>query len=441
MPDTTRINRRRVAALLAGGTAILIAGCGESESPAPTPEGAPSDATPPPPTATPGAPDRSLPAPAPSGIETAQPTTAQRTPPSPTAPAPAPVTPMPTVAAPRPTQPSPAQTDGPNLTPTPDAATPPPTATPAPTPTPTPPPILSPLTGLPVSPAVRSWRVVAVKIDNSVGARPQSGLSAAGVVYEHVTEGLVTRYTAFFLDSDLERVGPIRSSRFVDRDLVQQFDALFAHVGASPPVMQDLRSSPAADVDQFFYDETRPYFRTSNRPAPFNMYASLPALRDVGAQRHPGRREIEGFRFYATKPELGPLTRLTIPAGPRHGFQSEYVFDSETRRWRRSLGGALDIDAVTGQALELDNVIAQWVPARVTQYDEDFLGNKSVWIGTTGEGPVSVFRDGTRLDGTWRRPSETDVTEFLNPDGSRLELRPGRTWIHLLTGSETVEAR
>ena len=171
------------------------------------------------------------------------------------------------------------------------------------------------------------------------------------------------------------------------------------------------------------------------------MYASLPALREVGARRHPTRRSIEGFRFYESEPELGPLTQLTIPAGPRHGFQSEYAFDTETRRWQRSLGGALDVDAATGQALELDNVIAQWVPARVTQYDEDHLGNKSVWIGTTGEGPVSVFRDGRRLDGTWRRPSETDVTEFLDPDGSPIELRPGRTWIHLLTGNQTAEAQ
>lgn len=300
--------------------------------------------------------------------------------------------------------------------------------------------MLSPLTGLEISPDARAQRVVAVKIDNSGGARPQSGLSTAAVVYEHVTEGIVTRYTAFFLDSDLERVGPIRSSRFVDRDLVQQFDALFAHVGASPPVMRDLRNSPAADIDQFFYDETRPYYRISTRPAPFNMYASLPALREVGAKRHPDRREIQGFRFYEDEPDLGPLTDLTIPAGPRSAFQAEYEFDTENRRWRRSLGGALDVDAHTGDALAFENVIAQWVPARVTQYDEDHLGNKSVWIGTTGEGPVSVFRDGARLDGTWRRPSETDVTEFLDPDGSPIELRPGRTWIHLLTGSQTVEA-
>ena len=300
--------------------------------------------------------------------------------------------------------------------------------------------MLSPLTGLEISPNARARRVVAVKIDNSIEARPQSGLGTAAVVYEHVTEGSVTRYTAFFLDSDLERVGPIRSSRFVDRDLVQQFDALFAHVGASPPVMRDLRNSAAADLDQFFYDETTPYYRVSARPAPFNMYASLPALREVGARRHPERREIQGFRFYDVEPSLGPLTNLTVPAGPRGPYQAEYQFDTSTRRWRRSMGGALEIDAHTGQALEFENVIAQWVPARVTQYDEDHLGNKSVWIGTTGEGPVSLFRDGARFDGTWRRASETDVTKFFDADGSPLEFRPGRTWIRLLTGAETVEA-
>lgn len=432
MPGSTRIARRRLVAILAGASTLLIAACGESEDPTPgpstpTPEAPSPDTAAPSPAASPVAADRPATV---AGAPATQPPIAS---PPPTS---APVAPVATVAAPRPTRPT-TQTATPTATPSPEPTR---TPDPTPTPTPTPPPILSPLTGLEISPAARARRVVAVKIDNSGGARPQSGLSTAAVIYEHVTEGIVTRYTAFFLDSDLERVGPIRSSRFVDRDLVQQFDALFAHVGASPPVMRDLRNSPAADIDQFFYDETRPYYRISTRPAPFNMYASLPALREVGAKRHPDRREIQGFRFYETEPDIGPLTDLTIPGGPRNAFQAEYEFDAATRRWRRSLGGALDIDAHTGEALAFENVIAQWVPARVTQYDEDHLGNKSVWIGTTGEGPVSVFRDGARLDGTWRRPSETDVTEFLNADGSPLELRPGRTWIHLLTSRQDVEA-
>ena len=438
MPRPKYISRRRLATLLAGGTAVLIAGCGDSAPPASTPTpGAPGAPTTAALTTPPSRPASSPTTPAPASVAAAPSASAAAPATSPAQP-PAPVAPVATVAAPRPTRPPPVQTEAPTATPTPEPITPSPTPTPPPTPTR--PPLRSLLTGLEISPNARAQRVVAVKIDNSIEARPQSGLSTAAVVYEHVTEGSVTRYTAFFLDSDLERVGPIRSARFVDRDLVQQFDALFAHVGASPPVMRDLRSSPAADVDQFFYDETRPYYRISSRPAPFNMYASLPALREVGARRHRQRREIQGFRFFEIDPQIGPLTHLAIPAGPRNAYQAEYVFDTATRRWRRSLGGALDIDAHTGEALVFENVVAQWVPARLTEFDEDSYGNKSLWIGTTGQGPVSVFRDGARFDGTWRRPSETAVTEFLNPDGSPLELRPGRTWIHLLTGSEAVEA-
>ncbi len=429
MPSPAHISRRRLAALLASGSAVLIAGCGESAPPASTPTpgalGAPTTTTP----TTPPARTASSPTPSAPVTVAAAPSAATAAPATP------PVAPVATVAAPRPTRTPPTQTEARTATPPPER-----TPTPTPSPSPTPPPLRSPLTGLEISPEAKALRVVAVKIDNAIEARPQSGLSTADIVYEHVTEASVTRYTAFFLDSDVERVGPIRSSRFVDRDLVQQFDALLAHVGASPPVMNDLRSSPAADVDQFFYDETRPYFRIPSRPAPFNMYASLPALRDVGARRHPERREIQGFLFYDADPKLGSLTHLTIPAGPRNNYQAEYVFNSSTRRWRRSLGGALDIDAFTGEALAVENVIVQWVPARLTEFDEDAYGNKSLWIGTTGEGPVSVFRDGSRFDGTWRRASETDVTEFLKSDGSPLELRPGRTWIHLLTGSEAVEA-
>ncbi|MYD93664.1 MAG: DUF3048 domain-containing protein, partial [Chloroflexi bacterium] len=249
MPNPARITRRRVAALLAGGTALLVAGCGESEAPAPTPTAAtPAQTSPPPPTATSTARTPSLSTPSPATVAATQPATAP-----PVSPTVAPVAPVATVAAPRPTRPPP-QTAAPTAAPSPEPTTPPPTPEPTPTPTPTPAPIRSPLTGLEIDPNARAQRVVAVKIDNAIGARPQSGLSTAGVVYEHVTEGSVTRYTAFFLDSDLDRVGPIRSSRFVDRNLVQQFDALFAHVGASPPVMQDLRSSPVGDRGEGFLD-------------------------------------------------------------------------------------------------------------------------------------------------------------------------------------------
>ena len=280
--------------------------------------------------------------------------------------------------------------------------------------------------------------MVAAKIDNAPQARPQSGLSAADIVYEHLTEGSVTRYTAFFHTTDVNRVGPIRSARFVDRDLVQQFDALFAHVGGSPPVLEDLRSSAVADMDQFFFDETRPYFRISGRSAPFNMYLDLSMLRELGRERHPNARRTPSMLFYGKAPSLGPVSQLLVPSGPQTLFQASYTFNRPTRRWRRSIGGEIDVDVATGHAVHVENVIVQRITSRTTEFDEDSLGNKSLWIGTTGNGPVSLFRDGARYDGNWRRDSATATTELFNPDGSPLKLRPGRTWVHLIPEQEPI---
>ena len=296
------------------------------------------------------------------------------------------------------------------------------------------------MTGLPISAEALDRRVVAVKIDNAPGARPQSGLSQADIVYEHETEGSVTRYTAFFLDSEVDLVGPIRSSRFVDRDLVQQFDALFAHVGASQPVMQDLRASAAADMDQFYFAGDRPYTRLTSRPSPFNVYASLASLRDFGARRYSTRRWIEGLEFTEDPQGLGAVRSITIPPGPQTYFQVHYSYDPAIGQWRRSLAGAPDIDAANDAPITVANVVIQHVDIRVTAFIEDSLGNLSLAIPTTGSGPVTVFRDGLRVQGTWERPNAKAITRFKTARGTPLELRPGHTWVHLLDVDQPVDS-
>jgi hypothetical protein len=281
-------------------------------------------------------------------------------------------------------------------------------------------------------------RVIAVKVDNALGARPQSGLSEAGVVYEHETEGRVTRYTAFFLDSEAEQVGPIRSARFVDRDLVRQFDALFAHVGGSPPVLEDLRSSPVADMDEFFFPSNSPYERSADRSPPFNVYVNLKRLREFGAVRHGNRRKIEGFEFYRGPHDSGPLQSITVPRGPRTAYQVEYNYQPLSSRWQRTLGGNIDVDLTTGAALAVENVAIQHVDISATRFIEDSLGSLSLAIPTVGSGPATVFRDGLRFDGVWERRDAEEATQFRTVHGGHIQLRPGRTWIHLLDIDQEV---
>lgn len=90
-----------------------------------------------------------------------------------------------------------------------------------------------PLTGMPLTAALTT-RPVAVMIDNIQGALPQRGLQSAGLVYESVTEGGVTRLTAVYADAaSMPQAGPVCAARDQFIQLLLPLDAVCMHVGAS----------------------------------------------------------------------------------------------------------------------------------------------------------------------------------------------------------------
>jgi hypothetical protein len=118
------------------------------------------------------------------------------------------------------------------------AASPSPTPTPRPFPSPTPVIYHSPLTGEQVpSPPPRP---IAVQIDNAPAARPQIGLVDADLVYETPTEAQLTRFTAFYQTRQPDVVGPDRSARLVDLQVIPAHDAILAFSGASTGVQDRL---------------------------------------------------------------------------------------------------------------------------------------------------------------------------------------------------------
>ena len=96
---------------------------------------------------------------------------------------------------------------------------------------------VNPLTGLVVAnPEFLQRRPIAVKVSNIARVRPQSGLNNADLVFEHMTEGTITRFTAVFYGNDSEKIGSVRSGRIVDLEIPVMYDAAFAYSGASGPV-------------------------------------------------------------------------------------------------------------------------------------------------------------------------------------------------------------
>ncbi len=137
-----------------------------------------------------------------------------------------------------------------------------------------------PIDGTPATPEQIARRPLAVMIENSPAARPQSGLSQASVVYEAITEGGITRFLAIYLNGEPAVIGPVRSARPHFIYLAQEYDPVFVHCGESYEALQILaRNSPVRNLDQIKYG--KPFWRSRKRPAPHNLYTSSARLAKI----------------------------------------------------------------------------------------------------------------------------------------------------------------
>ncbi|MHB1018181.1 MAG: DUF3048 domain-containing protein [Coriobacteriia bacterium] len=294
------------------------------------------------------------------------------------------------------------------------------------TPTPAPPETgpTWPLTGLDAPSAdVVTTRVISVKVENSRQARPQTNLQAADVVYESVTEGGITRFNALFHSQAPEVVGPVRSARLSDLDIVPQYDAVLAHAGADQTVIALMKESGMERLSAL-EGVSRPYTRSSARKAPHNLYASVPKLRaEVERRGMPTTRAIDGLSFDEMTP-VGGLTATTIKV-PFSGYnQVTWTYDATAGVYLRQNEDKPFMDAGTGKQLAARNVIVLWAT-----HTPDVGQTFDIELG--GSGRATVFRDGQAFEGTWEATSDAPP-QFTASAGTHLSLRPGNTWFQVI---------
>ena len=292
-------------------------------------------------------------------------------------------------------------------------------------------PAVSPLTGTAPAPITN---VVAVKIDNSPLARPfHRGLDEASLMYQELMEGGATRFLAIYAPATGNQVGPVRSLREGDIELLQQFGkvavgASGANKGVLDIFRQAERNGLVLDVS---YDTIRtPYIKAEKRRDAFNFYTSPEKI----DQTKPSGTKVKdiGLRF-------GPL-----PAGAGFPAQKAAVSFSPLSRVNVSYDAASgryavfqDGDRMKGYAPT--NVVVQHAEIRNTEF-KDVLGNATPYTDTVGTGPVAVLRDGRRLSGTWRRLAPHSGTRFLDDKGRDLPLKPGPTLVLLVPAGSKLTA-
>lgn len=312
-----------------------------------------------------------------------------------------------------------------------------PVVTRAPTPTPDISAELCPLTGI-REPSKRwlTHRPLLFKIDNSPQARPQSGLSAADIVVEHLTEGGVTRFDAVFWCSTHDTIGPLRSARIVDLDLVALFQAVLVHVGASNENLAALREAYGNRlVDEGV--EKAPFHRVPERVAPFNTYAGTEGVWVMLPGRNVAQTGIalKSLAFRAEPPEGAPAARVKVPYDKQFS-NTVWEYVPERAQYRRLIMDAPLDDAQSGQ-IHAANVVTLFAPHSVTDIVEDSLGSFSIKIEMKDKGRAVVFRDGRALEGHWSR--EGGFLRLLDEAGKDLPLKPGRSWWEIVPPELALE--
>lgn len=293
----------------------------------------------------------------------------------------------------------------------------------APKPKPAPAPVFySPLTGNKVADeAATKQATTAIMIENSPDARPQSGLKQAGVVYEAVAEGGITRFLTIHQENKPQLIGPVRSLRMYYVDWLAAYDASVAHVGGSAAALAEVRNGSYRDIDQFFNSGS--YWRASDRYAPHNVYTSFERLDALNQAKGYTSSNFTGFARADSKPADTPTaSQVTINISSRL-YNTAYTYDKTTNTYQRFLGGAPHLDREDGQ-IAPSVVVAMKVD--MTRVFEDGYRES---IATIGSGGAVIFQNGTAVEATWHKPDRKTGITFTGVDGQVIPLVRGQTWI------------
>ena len=284
-----------------------------------------------------------------------------------------------------------------------------------------------PLTGLPSRGSPNAGRpALSVKIDNAPSARPQIGLQQADIVTEELVEGGLTRFLATYQSQDAASIGPVRSARPVDADLLNELGGgIFAYSGAAAGEIAPARArSGAVLIDAVAWPQA--FQRNTSRPAPSNLFTSTAALYQVGTKPGMGPPP-QLFTYSAAAPAGAPVTGITL----RFSGASVVAWHAlESGAYQRAENGVPDIGA-DGAAITADNVVVLSVAIGHTGIF-DTAGNEDPLVIVTGSGPAWVLRDGVLQMGQWSRPDYHAKMALTAADGAPLTLKPGRTWVELL---------
>ena len=271
---------------------------------------------------------------------------------------------------------------------------------------------------------------MAVMVENSISARPQRGLSKADIVYEALAEGDITRFVAVFLTNSTQ-VGPVRSAREYYFDWASEYSAAYAHWGGNEYV-RSLASQTfgGKDLDQFGIGTAAFYRLPPSCRSEHCGFSHTDKLWEVAGKRGVNTAvNIESWKFKDDTP-VSPPTNPTVNIGLKGSYSVRWDYDASTNSYKRVNGGLAHTDAEYNVQLSVKNVVVCFLNYSGLKQVTPGVFNRAVT--TTGAGTARIFRDGTVIEGTWKKDSRGTRTKFFDATGVEVEFNRGQFWMEMI---------
>jgi len=288
---------------------------------------------------------------------------------------------------------------------------------------------IAPLTGLPdISGNAVNRPALTVKIENTPDSMPQWGITKADVVYEEIVNGGITRLAAIFNSSVPTKIGPVRSVRPTDTQIVYPLGGIFAFSGGAQYAINSIETAPVKLLNQT--SAGLAMYRDPKRQAPHNLYAVGESLFAFGGTPTPPK-PIFTYRGAGKKVKGASVSTFTV------NFPSIYPvtwsWNTSSKSWDRSIFGSADITG-TGERESPKNVIDMFV-----NYVNG-IGTMNSYGDLQGSGTAQIFTAGKEVQATWSRgPLKSDPVIYKTLTGKVVALTPGQTWVELInTGAKVT---
>ena len=320
--------------------------------------------------------------------------------------------------------------------------------------------IFSDLTGMPIDASLKNAPTYCVQTPNGVdGARPQSGLTDAGVIFEAIAEAGITRFAAIYQNPTPAVIGPIRSLRLYYLEWDTPFDCTIVHAGGADDALRAVSAGGYSDLTENYSYMYRGTYRTRLWN---NLFTTPANLARFSQNTGKTTSNIQGFarmtpeesrkslvnnlvaeKLEITTPTSKDTSKLEAKVseiGLRFGgsptFNVNYIYNAENNTYVRNFGiGPHEVYMCTGEDLGEKNpedvcsltTLSPSVVVAMVVSEHRASDNYHEDITTLGSGDAYVFQNGTAVRGTWNKPTRADQIKFLDTEGNEIKLAPGQT--------------